>query len=70
VTFPLFQKVKTKGDGQSPIYSFLTAQHGPPKWNFHKYLVGKDGQVIQSFGHKVKPDDRDLRDAIEAALTR
>ena len=70
VTFPLFQKVKTKGDGQSPIYSFLTAHEAPPKWNFHKYLVGKDGQVIQSFGHKVKPDDRDLRDAIEAALTR
>jgi glutathione peroxidase len=43
VTFPMFEKIKTKGDGQSPIYKFLSAHYGEPKWNFHKYLVGKDG---------------------------
>lgn len=68
VTFPLFQKVKTKGDGQSPVYEFLTAKHGEPKWNFHKYLVGKDGQVIRAFAARVPPDDAELRAAIDAAL--
>lgn len=68
VTFPMFAKVKTKGDGQSSVYHFLTAKHPAPRWNFHKYLVGKDGQVIQSFGDKVEPDDPQLRAAIIDAL--
>ena len=68
VTFPLFSKVVTKGPGQSPLYRFLTAQHEPPRWNFHKYLVGRDGEVIRGFGHRVAPEDKDLRAAIEAAL--
>ncbi|HEX3698660.1 MAG TPA: glutathione peroxidase [Polyangia bacterium] len=68
ITFPLFQKVKTSGSEQSPVYAFLTAHESPPKWNFHKYLVGKDGNVIRSFGHRVTPDDADLRAAINAAL--
>ncbi|HVZ87103.1 MAG TPA: glutathione peroxidase [Polyangia bacterium] len=68
VTFPLFAKVGTKGAGQSPVYKFLTAGHGEPKWNFHKYLVGKNGEVIQAFGTQVQPDDAGLRAAIESAL--
>jgi glutathione peroxidase len=68
VSFPMFQKVKTKGEGQSPVYTFLAAKHGEPKWNFHKYLVGKDGQVIAAFPSKVKPDSPELRTAIESAL--
>jgi glutathione peroxidase len=68
VTFPLFSKVVTTGSGQSPIYQFLTAKQEPPRWNFHKYLVGKDGEVIRAFGHRVPPEDRELRAAIEAAL--
>jgi glutathione peroxidase len=68
VTFPLFEKVKTKGEGQSPVYAFLTKDHGEPKWNFDKYLVGKDGKVKLHFKAKVQPDDRDLRAAIDAAL--
>jgi len=68
VTFPMFAKVKTKGDGQSPVYRFLTAKNGEPKWNFHKYLVGKDGQVRAAFPSKVKPDSPELKSAIEAAL--
>jgi len=68
VTFPMFAKVKTKGEGKSPAYQFLTAKHGEPRWNFHKYLVGKDGQVIRAFGDKVQPDDPELRAAIDAAL--
>jgi len=68
VTFPMFAKVKTKGDGQSPVYAFLVAKDGAPKWNFHKYVVGKDGQVTASFPSSVKPDSDELKKAIEAAL--
>jgi glutathione peroxidase len=68
VTFPMFEKVVTKGAGQSPVYSFLTAKNGEPKWNFHKYLVGKDGQVLQAFPSKVTPDSPELKAAIDAAL--
>jgi glutathione peroxidase len=68
VTFPLFEKLDVKGPGQAPLYQFLTARFGEPAWNFHKYLVGKDGQVIQAFGSKVAPDSPELMAAIEAAL--
>ena len=68
VTFPLFEKLDVKGPGQAPLYTFLTAKFGEPAWNFHKYLVGKDGQVIQAFGSKVAPDSAELKAAIEAAL--
>lgn len=68
VSFPMFAKVATKGPGQSPVYGFLTAQHGEPRWNFHKYLVGKDGRVLRAFESKVAPDDPDLRRAIDSAL--
>jgi glutathione peroxidase len=64
----MFEKIKTKGDGQSPVYAFLTAKNGEPKWNFHKYLVGKDGQVIAAFPSKVTPDSPELKAAIDAAL--
>ena len=68
VTFPMFAKVKTKGDGQSSVYKFLVAGHGEPKWNFHKYVVGRDGQVVASFASAVKPDSEELKTAIQGAL--
>jgi glutathione peroxidase len=68
VTFPLFEKTKTRGEGQSPIYAFLTTGHAPPQWNFHKYLVDKTGQVIKEFPSQVPPESQDIRSAIEAAL--
>jgi len=68
VRFPLFEKVKTKGEGQSAIYAFLAAKHGAPKWNFHKYVVGKDGQVKNAFKSSVTPESAELRAAIAAAL--
>ncbi len=68
VTFPMFAKVRTKGEGQSPIYQFLTLKHARPRWNFHKYLVGRDGQVIRAFDDKIEPDAPLLRAAIESAL--
>ena len=68
VTFPLFEKLEVKGAHQAPLYQFLTAKHGEPAWNFHKYLVGKDGQVIAAFSSKVAPDSPEFLAAIEAAL--
>ena len=70
VTFPLFAKVKTKAktQGQSPVYKFVTAKYGEPEWNFHKYLVGRDGQVRRAFPSKVAPESPELRAALEAAL--
>lgn len=68
VTFPMFEKVKTKGKDQSPVYQFVTSSHGQPKWNFHKYLIDKNGQVIGEFPSKVTPESPELRTAIDAAL--
>ncbi len=69
VTFPMFSKLVTKpGEGQSPLYAFLTKDKPAPNWNFCKYLIGKDGKVIAFFPSKVAPDAKELRDAIESAL--
>jgi glutathione peroxidase len=71
VTFPMFSKLVTKaGPDQSPIYSFLGQGGQLPAWNFSKYLVGKDGKVIAFYPSKVAPDAKELRDAIEAALSK
>jgi len=68
ITFPLFEKLDVKGDGQHPVYQFLTAAHDAPDWNFTKYLVGKDGQVLKRYAPPTKPDDTQLLADIEAAL--
>jgi glutathione peroxidase len=70
VTFPMFAKVETKaGAGQSPVYAFLGQSGSLPQWNFGKYLVGKDGKVRAYFPSRTAPDAKELRDAIERALT-
>lgn len=68
VTFPMLEKVKTKGEGQSPLYEFLARKHGEPKWNFHKYVVGKDGQVRAAFPSSVTPESTELKAALDKAL--
>lgn len=68
VKFPMFEKVHTKGKEQAPVYAFLTAKEAAPKWNFYKYLVGKDGQVVASFSSMTAPSAKDLREAIQKAL--
>ena len=70
VTFPLFEKVdvlKTLPT-QAPVYQFLTTKFPQPTWNFCKYLIDKNGQVLQFFPSKVTPQDKQLTDAIDAAL--
>jgi glutathione peroxidase len=68
VTFPIFEKVNTIEPDASQLYRFLAQRHGPPQWNFHKYLIGKDGQVLAAFQSAITPEDPTLRSAVEAAL--
>lgn len=69
VSFPMFDKIETLGSRQSPVYRFLAASEGAPRWNFTKYLVGRDGRVLASFPSTVTPQHPELRAAIEAALS-
>ncbi len=70
VEFPMFEKVATKGADQSPVYAKLAemADGATPNWNFCKYLVGKDGQVIGFWKSSTAPDSAELRAAIRKAL--
>lgn len=68
VTFPMMSKVSVKGDDKTPLYQYLTSNAGEVKWNFTKFLVGKDGKVIQKFDSGVTPESSELRSAIEKAL--
>jgi glutathione peroxidase len=69
VTFPMFAKVVTKaGSGQSSIYQFLGRTGNLPSWNFGKYLIGREGQVIGYFPSDVTPESPQLRTAIARAL--
>lgn len=69
VRFPMFEKVHVVGAQATPLYQRLTAATGVgPGWNFHKYLVGRDGKVIAQFASKVTPDDPQLTAAIDKAL--
>jgi glutathione peroxidase len=68
VTFPLFEKVQVTGDEKCEVYRFLTRDHEDPTWNFTKYLVSREGRVLYRFDPRTKPDDPDLRKAIEKEL--
>ena len=68
VTFPMMSKVSVKGDDKTPLYQYLTQNAGEVKWNFTKFLVGKDGRVITKFDSAVKPDAPELTAAVEKAL--
>lgn len=68
VTFPMLSKVSVKGSDIAPLYAYLTGTSGEVKWNFTKFLVGKDGKVIAKFDSGVAPEDPSLTAAIEKAL--
>lgn len=69
VSFPMFSKISVKGDGMHPLYKYLTKespQAGDIKWNFQKFLVDRQGQVIANIDPKTEP--KDLEAKIEALL--
>lgn len=73
VTFPMYAKISVKGADQAPLYSYLTKQTGPGiageiKWNFTKFLVDKNGNVVQRFEPEVTPDSKEVIAAIEKQL--
>ncbi len=72
VTFPLFSKISVKGDDIHPLYRELTSQPEPVggdvTWNFQKYLVDREGNVVARFDPRVTPDDPQVVAAIEALL--
>ena len=69
VKFPMFEKVVVTGDDATPLYRDLAAATGEePGWNFHKYLIGRDGAVVASFPSKTAPDDPALLALIERLL--
>ena len=69
VKFPMFQKGSVVGEDAVPFYRALAAASGqPPKWNFHKYLIGRDGKVAAVFGSRTAPDAPEVLAAIERAL--
>ena len=69
VTFPLFEKVKVKGDQKGEVYQWLTSTGlEEPTWNFTKYLVGRDGKIIARYAPRTAPDDEELVAAILGAL--
>ena len=71
VSFPMYSKVSVKGDDKTPLYQFLTSTGGGEiRWNFTKFLVGKDGNVIARFETKVTPEDADFLKAVEKALAQ
>ena len=69
VKFPMFEKVHVVGKQATPLYRDLAEASGQaPQWNFHKYLIGRDGRLLAGYGSKTAPDDPALLAAIEAAL--
>lgn len=69
VKFPMFERVHVVGEAATPLYRDLLAATGEaPEWNFHKYLVGRDGKVVASFASRTLPEDPAIVAAIERAL--
>ena len=74
VTFPMFEKISVKGSDQHPLYKYLTSKKIHPEyggkisWNFNKFLISRDGNVIGRFGSRTKPQDAKVVAAVEKAL--
>lgn len=74
VSFPIFDKLTVKGPEKHPLYQQLSGPQSPfpgdVKWNFGKFLVGRDGTILARFEPKTKPDDTTVLTAIKAALAK
>jgi glutathione peroxidase len=75
VTFPIYAKISVKGSDQAPLYQYLTQQADPThsgdiKWNFTKFLVDRDGHVVQRFESAVTPESPEVISAVEKELKK
>ena len=74
VEFDMFSKISVVGNSKAPLYKFLTSRQTNPKfageieWNFEKFLIGRDGQVLARFKSPVEPLSKEMISAIETAL--
>jgi glutathione peroxidase len=72
VTFPMFEKIEVNGGGRHPLYVFLAGPDSPQsgliKWNFTKFLISRDGKILDRFAPITKPDSDGVIKAVEAAL--
>jgi glutathione peroxidase len=74
VSFPLTEKIEVNGANRHPLYQELTqttdteGHSGDIRWNFEKFLIGRDGQIIRRFSPLVEPENPDLVGAIEKAV--
>ena len=74
VTFPLFDKIEVNGPNRHPLYVALAGKDSPYpgdiKWNFTKFLIGRDGKILKRFESRVVPDSPQVTQAIESALAQ
>lgn len=72
VTFPMFDKIDVNGANRHPLYVALAGKTSPfpgdIKWNFNKFLLGRDGKIVKRFDSKVAPESKELTHAVETAL--
>jgi glutathione peroxidase len=72
VTFPLFDKIEVNGPNRHPLYTALAGKESPYpgdiKWNFSKFLIGRNGEILKRFEPKTTPDSPEVIEAIETAL--
>lgn len=69
VDFPMFEKTSVKGAGANPFYQALAKSSGSePMWNFHKYLITRDGKTVVPMHSRIEPESREMRAKIEAML--
>ena len=70
VSFDLFAKIDVNGEKAAPIYKQLTAKDGPIKWNFEKFVIGRNGEVVARFPTGTKPDAPEVVKVVEAELAK
>lgn len=76
VSFDMFGKIEVNGNGACDLYKYLTALDTKPKgagnitWNFEKFIIGRNGEVVARFAPQTKPDDAEVLKVIEAELAR
>lgn len=69
IKFPMFAKSSVRGNDANPLFKKLSQQTGDaPAWNFHKYLISRDGRQVLSFGSQIAPESKTLTEAIEKML--
>ncbi|MDY0006818.1 MAG: glutathione peroxidase [Spongiibacteraceae bacterium] len=68
VTFTMTETVDVTGDNAHPLFKALNAAQGEPRWNFNKYLVDRDGNVVAHFSSKIQPLGKEISTAIEKVL--